>query len=165
MAPKKKKKKTWNALIHISAHKYISQSANFSFQCTGSFQLLVPKALVDLTNDIVPLRLFNPTDQPQTVCRDTIASLCEPVEDVSVASRKGVDRSGNPAGRACRVTPSSTPLPAYLDDLHQRSTSCLEEAQKAEVAALLAEFAHAFASSADDGSTSIVKHEIQTNKS
>ena len=126
-------------------------------------QLLVPKALVDLTNDIVPLRLFNPTDQPQTVCRDTIASLCEPVEDVSVASRKGFDGSGNPAGRACRVTPSTTP--AYLDDLHQRSTSCLEEAQKAEVAALLAEFAHAFASSADDGSTSIVKHEIQTNKS
>ena len=129
-------------------------------------QLLVPKALVDLTNDIVPLRLFNPTDQPQTVCRDTIASLCEPVEDVSVDSRKGVDRSGTPAGRACRVTPSTTPLPAYLDDLHQRSTSCLEEAQKAEVAALLAEFAHAFSSSADDlGSTSIVKHEIQTNKS
>mgnify|MGYP006973594159 FL=1 len=54
-------------------------------------QLLVPKALVDLTNDIVPLRLFNPTDQPQSVYRDTIASLCEPVEDVSVASRKGVD--------------------------------------------------------------------------
>ncbi|KAK2553045.1 hypothetical protein P5673_025770 [Acropora cervicornis] len=105
-------------------------------------QLLVPKALVDLTNNIVLLRLFNPTDQPRTVYRDTIASLCEPVEDVSIASRKGVERSGAPAGRACRVTPSTTPLPAYLDDLHQRSISCLEEAQKAEVAALLAEFAH-----------------------
>ena len=129
-------------------------------------QLLIPKALVDLTNDIVPLRLFNPTDQPQTVYRDTIALLCEPVEDVSVASRKGVERSGAPAGRPCRVTPSTTPLPAYLDDLHQRSTSCLEEAQKAEVAALLLEFAHVFARSADDlGSKTIVKHEIQTNKS
>ena len=64
------------------------------------------------------------------------------------------------------MTPSTTPLPAYLDDLHQRSTSRLEEAQKAEVAALLPEFAHVFARSADDlGSKSIVKHEIQTNKS
>lgn len=26
---------------------------------------------MDLTNDVVPLRLFNPTDQPQTVYQDT----------------------------------------------------------------------------------------------
>ena len=54
-------------------------------------QLLVAKALVDFTNDVVPLKLFNPSDQPQTVYRDTIAALSEPVEDVSEASRKGVE--------------------------------------------------------------------------
>ena len=133
---------------------------------TRRSQLLVAKALVDLTNDVVPLRLFNPTDQPQTVYRDTIAAFCEPVEDVSEASRKGVGTSEAPAGRACRVIPSTTPRPAHLDDLYQRTTSCLEEAQKAEVAALLADFADVFARSADDlGRTSIVKHEIRTSES
>ena len=96
--------------------------------------------------------------------RDTIAAFCEPVEDVSEASRKGVRTSEAPAGRACRAIPSTTP--AHLDDLYQRTTSCLEEAQKAEVAALLAEFADVFARSADDlGRTSIVKHEIRTSES
>ena len=30
-------------------------------------QLLVAKTLVDITNDDIPWRLLNPTDQPQTV--------------------------------------------------------------------------------------------------
>ena len=129
---------------------------------TRRSQLLVGKALVNLTNDVVPLRLFNPTDQPQTVYRGTIAALCEPVEDVPEASRKEVETGETPAGRACRVAPSITPLPAHLDDLYQRTTSCLEEAQKAEVAALLAEFADVFARSAGElGRTSIVKQSKQ----
>ena len=76
---------------------------------------------------------------------DTISAFCEQVEDVSEASRKGVGTSKAPAGRACRAIPSTTPRPAHLDDLYQRTTLCLEEAQKAEVAALLAEFADVFA--------------------
>ena len=34
--------------------------------------LLVAKTLVDLSNGIVPLRLFKPTDQPQTVYQATL---------------------------------------------------------------------------------------------
>ena len=37
-------------------------------------QLLISRCLVDLTNAVVPLRLFNPTDRPQTVYQDTIAA-------------------------------------------------------------------------------------------
>ena len=97
---------------------------------------------------------------------DTISAFCEQVEDVSEASQKGVGTSEAPAGRACRAIPSTTPRPAHLDDLYQRTTSCLEEAQKAEVTALLAEFADVFARSADDlGRKSIVKHEIRTSES
>ena len=98
--------------------------------------------------------------------RDTIAAFCEPVEDHSEASRKGVGTSEAPAGRACRAIPSTTSRPVHLDDLYQRTTSCLKEAQKAEVAALLAEFADVFARSTDDlGRTSIVKHDIRTSES
>ena len=49
-------------------------------------------------------------------------------------------------------------------DLYQRTSSYLEETQKAEVEALLVEFADVFARSADDlGRTRIVSHEINTN--
>ena len=133
---------------------------------TRKSQLLVAKTLVDLTNGVVPLRLFNPTDQPQTVYRDTIAAWCEPVEGISEASQPGGRTEDAPAGRACRVTPSTTVLPSHLDDLYRRTASCLEETQKNEVAALLTEFADVFAHSADDlGRTGIVKHEIRTNES
>ena len=56
---------------------------------TKKSQLLVAKTLVDLTNDVIPLRLLNPTDQLQTVYQNTIATWCEPVEEVSETSQQG----------------------------------------------------------------------------
>ena len=131
---------------------------------TKRSQLLVARALVDLSGDVVPLRLLNPTDQPQTVYQDTISAWCEPVERVSEAGRQEAQPSEAPAGRACRITPCTTSLPNHLVDLYQRTSSCLGETQKVEVEALLVEFADVFACSADDlGRTSIVRHEINTS--
>ena len=56
---------------------------------TQGSRLLVAKTLIDLTDGGVRLRLFNPTDQPQTVYRDTIAAWCELVEGVSETSQQG----------------------------------------------------------------------------
>ena len=131
---------------------------------TKRSQLLVAKALVDLSGDVVPLRLLNPTGQPQTVYQDTIAACCEPVERVSEAGRREAQTSEAPPGRSCRITPCTTSLPNHLVDLYQRTSSCLGETQKVDVEALLVEFADVFAHSADDlGRTSIVSHEINTS--
>lgn len=71
-----------------------------------------------------------------------------------------------PAGRACRVTPSTASLLNHLVDFYQRPASCLDEGQKVEKVALLVEFADVFACFADDlGRTCIVEHEINTNGS
>ena len=119
---------------------------------------------MDLSSDVVPLRLLNPTDQPQAVYQDTIAAWCEPVERVSEAGWREEQTSEAPAGRACRITPCTTSLPNHLVDLYQRTSSCLGETQKVEVEALLVEFADVFARLADDlGRTSIVSHEINTS--
>ena len=133
---------------------------------TQSSLLLVAKTLVDITNGVVPLRLFNPTDQPQTVYRDTIAALCKPVDGVSEASQRRVRTDEAPAGTAYRMTPSTATVPSYIDDLYRRTMLCLEETRRSEVAALLTEFSDVFACSADNlGRTSTVKHEIHTNES
>ena len=131
---------------------------------TKRSQLLVAKALVDLSSDVVPWQLLNPTDQPQTVYLDTIAEWCEPLERVSEGGQREAQTSEAPAGRACRITPCTTSLPNHLVDLYQRTSSCLGETQKVEVEALLVEFADVFGHSADDlGRTSIVSHEINTS--
>ena len=133
---------------------------------TQSSLLLVAKTIVDITNGVVPLRLFNPTDQPQTVYRDTIAALCKPVDGVSEASQWRVRTDKAPAGTAYRMTPSTATVPSYIDDLYRRTMLCLEETRRSEVTALLTEFSDVFACSADNlGRTSIVKHEIHTNES
>ena len=63
------------------------------------------------------------------------------------------------------MTPTAL-LPSHLDDFYWRTALCLEETQKNEVTALLAEFADVFAHSNDDlWRTSIVSHEICTNES
>lgn len=111
---------------------------------TKRSQLLVAKALVDLSSDVVPLRLLNPTDQPQTVYQDTIAVWCKPVERVSEAGQREAQTSKATAGRACRISPCTTSLPNHLVDLYQRRSSCLGETQKVEVEALLVEFADVF---------------------
>ena len=131
---------------------------------TKRSQLLVAKVLVDLSGDVVPLRLLNPTNQPHTVYQDTIAAWCKPVERVSEAGRREEQTSEAPAGRACRITPCTASLPNHLVDLYQRTSSCLGETQKVEVEAFLVEFADVFAHSADAlGRASIVSHEISTS--
>lgn len=119
--------------------------------------------LMDLSGDVVPLRLLNLTDQSPTVYQDTITAWCEPVERVSKAGRREAQTSEAPAGRASQITPCTTSLLNHLVDLYQRTSSYLGETQKVEVEALLVEVADVFARSADDlGRTSIVSHEINT---
>ena len=90
-------------------------------ECFSRSQLSLAKTLVNLTKDVIPLRLFNPTDQPQTICHYTNATWCEPVEEVSKASQQEVQTKEAPAGRACRVTPSTASLLNHLVDFYQRT--------------------------------------------
>jgi len=57
---------------------------------TQRSKLLVAKTLMDLTNGVVPLRLFNPTDQTLTVYQDTIAAWCKQVEVIPEATQQKV---------------------------------------------------------------------------
>jgi len=67
---------------------------------TQRSKLLVAKTLVDLTNGVVPLRLFNPTDQTLTVYQDTIAAWCKQVDIVPEATQQKVQTKKAPSGRA-----------------------------------------------------------------
>ena len=43
-------------------------------------QLILARSLVDTSSDIIPLRVLNPTDYPCTLCKDTVAAMCEPID-------------------------------------------------------------------------------------
>ena len=61
------------------------------------------------------------------------------MEEVCEAMRQGVQTNVAPAGRACKMTSSTSFLPSHVDDLYLRTTSCMEEGQKVHVKALLTE--------------------------
>lgn len=67
---------------------------------TQRSKLLVAMTLQDLTYGVVPLRLFNPTDQTQTVYQDTIAVWCKQVEVVPEATQRKVQTKEAPSERA-----------------------------------------------------------------
>ena len=40
--------------------------------------LILARSLVDISSDIIPLRVLNPTDYPCTLYKDTVEAICEP---------------------------------------------------------------------------------------
>ena len=107
---------------------------------TKKSQLLVTKTLVDLTNDVIPLKLLNLTDQPKTFYQNTIAAWSEPVEEVPKASQQDAQRKETSSGRPCRVASSAASLPGHQIHLYEQAASCLDESQTA----LVIEFADMF---------------------
>lgn len=50
-------------------------------------QLVLAKTLVNTEQGMVPLRVLNPSNQPRTVYKNTVATVCEPVDEVNVIDR------------------------------------------------------------------------------
>ena len=131
-------------------------------------QLILARSVVDTSSNIIPLRLLNPTDYPCTLYKDTVATMCEPVELVeaqriwqnNVACCQEREKDGS-------LTDGEMPsIPKHLSDLFQRSSHLLNPDERSQLAQLLIDFADVFAVSSDDlGHTSLITHQIDTGSS
>lgn len=43
---------------------------------------MMPKELVNLENDVIPLLIFNITDRPQVLYEDSLVCMCEHVSEI-----------------------------------------------------------------------------------
>ena len=112
--------------------------------------LLLGRTLVDLEDEVLPVRVANVTDKTLKIAPGTWIADCHTVDYVE---------------RNVPVQPQRkhAPLPAYLNDVYARSTEDLDGEQQQIVFDLLLEFEDVFASSPSEmGRTSLTRHRIDT---
>ncbi len=118
--------------------------------------LLVARALVDLHQEHIPLRLMNLSTEPRKIRRGTRMAQCESVCCVLPAP---VENCAGSVG----ATKKTEELPHHLRDLYDRSVTHLGPDEKRRVSQLLHEFPDVFSAGPHDlGCTDIVKHQIHT---
>ena len=133
-------------------------------------RLLLARTLVEMDNEVVPLRVLNSSERPLTMYKGTIAAWCEPISEVVSQQKEKKSVS------MCRPT-SQLPekvdfsgeahsvVPDYLEDLLLCSSENLGT-EKEKIAALLCEYSDIFSSCPDDiGRTGKAQHRIQTGES
>ena len=121
---------------------------DLSFQADG---ILVGRAVVDLRNGTIPIRILNLSKGQRKVCKGTELALCEPVSSVQHVQKQAY---------TCK---HPTTLPTHLTALYEKSIESLDKFQKEEVKRLLTEYADVFSrDSTDLGKTDVVQHQINT---
>lgn len=125
--------------------------------------VMVAKILVDPSNELVPLRLMNPSNRPITLYEGTLVGECYSAEVIENNPSVGC-RTLQGRNRGDGVPPTGpTQLTEPLEELALRSCTELTEAQAGEVRKCLAANADVFARSKEDlGRTDLVQHQINT---
>ncbi len=138
---------------------------------TRKHPVMVASTLVNPSNEIIPIRVINPTQNPVKIHKHTIAAMYHGVSEV-------VDPQSDENNTCCRhvnstdasvdINPAPEKMagkicvPDHLVELWRRSCVDLEETQAIEVARLLSQYADVFAKSPDDlGLTTLVEHQIK----
>ncbi|KAJ8041080.1 hypothetical protein HOLleu_11795 [Holothuria leucospilota] len=138
-------------------------------------EIVVAHSLVNAAKDIIPLRVFNPTENDVTLYRESQPAVLELItedeavldgqslkelESISViqSDDKGCDEASYP--------PKDRLLPGHLKELADRMSSNLSGTQRSQAEELLLEFENLFHSSNGPlGRTDTVKHKINTGDS
>ena len=120
--------------------------------------LLVAKSVVDLTNGVVPLRFVNITDTHCVINKNTIAAVCEPIQENEIVYPPEYETVQI---NSCKIS-QEVSIPEHLKDLLHQSSQNLTSKQSESLKSLLIEYQNVFSKAGDDlGCTSIVEHAIE----
>ena len=112
--------------------------------------LLVGRTLVDLTHEVLPIRVMNMTTGTQKIKKGSDLARCELVEGI-------IKEDTPPPINSNKLRE----LPDHVKDLYERSAKNLSISQREELRLLLLENADLFSKSSDDlGHTDMVRHKI-----
>ena len=113
---------------------------------------IVAKALVH-TNDKIPLRLLNPSEETKRLYTGTHVANVSPVSKVYDTVKTDM------------LEISSTCVPKHLSELYERSVDGLTPEQCKQIARLLCKHVSTFSKSDEDlGRTGIIRHQIPTTE-
>ena len=128
----------------------VEASENF----VANHSILVGRSLVNPSNRLVPVRMMNLGSEPKTLYQDTVVGTFHPVVDIDTEPTSQTEESCNQV---------KLNLPAYLEELYERSSQHLSKSEQQKLKIFLIEFQNVFAKGDDDlGKTGLVKHSIDT---
>ena len=135
-------------------------------------KLLVGRSLVKMGGPI-PIRLLNPPSYGRRVYKNTLAALCEPVDEDQVDGESSLRQTETEVRLAresqpqeCEYQDQPRSLPLELDELLNRSIDGLDDKQVGVLTDLLNEYQDVFVTSENPFSrTSITQHRIITGES
>ena len=131
--------------------------------------LYVARTLVDVTEDrVVPLRVFNVSNEVFHLAAETVIALAKPVTDVTSLELNEENHDGA-MGQARVINEHVSQgavdmtLPKALQELLERSTDNLTDSETERLQELLFNYQHVFSiSDGDLGTTHMVQHRIDT---
>lgn len=145
-----------NRQVKLNTPAVLRPTENFSEKC----DLLMAKELVNLENDVIPLRVMNINDRPQVLYKDSLVCMCEPVSEIMDFSQQNLAsvNMDNLQKKELSVT-----LTYHLKQMFENSSANLTPIEKDVLKDLLLEYETSFSRNSQDlGQTSIVKHKIET---
>lgn len=136
-----------NRQVKLTTLAVLRLTENFSEKC----DLIMAKELVNLENNVIPLRVMNITDRPQVFYKDSLVYMCKPVSfSQQNLSNVNVDN--------LQIKEISVTLPDHLKQMFENSSENLTSAEKHILRDLLLEYGTRFSKNSQDlGQTSIVK--------
>jgi hypothetical protein len=135
-------------------------------EITSRYGLLVGRSLADISRGKVLVRAMNPTVDDVILHAGTNIAVCQPVEEVitnlTLNEESEIQKRRSAKLNACYTNPTSL-VPDYLRDLCERSSTHLNDGQKASLSSLLCMYKDIFArDDMDLGRTDKVMHTIDT---
>ncbi len=122
--------------------------------------VIVAKALIDVKQDLVPVRVFNVRSQAVTVYKGACVATCEPINSGSIIQEQ---KNHKIATLQRDLQENDNEVPKHLDKMYKTSVEHLDMDQRKQLSELIREYQDVFAKNSNDlGRTSKVQHEINT---
>ena len=116
--------------------------------------LIVVRAVVKADAEVLPVRVFNPTQQEKVIKKGTAVATVSSIQDDILEEKKTSDS-----------TPPSA-VPNHLQELMDKSVEGVPEEHHKEIGRLLCDFEDIFSTGPMDiGHTTLVEHGIDTGDS
>ena len=129
--------------------------------------VLIAKVLVSSENSHIPIRIYNPQDEPVILFKGSNIGIVTPVNCIlqevvdDITEPKTVNNVT--AGEQENIDLDKITVPEHLQDLWKRGSEHISLADSKRLAHLLTKYQHIYSKSDDDiGETNIVEHEIVT---
>ena len=113
--------------------------------------------------DVVPVEVYNPSDEPVQLFRDTTLGLVSPLKECTGVQIETVSGSAKTVAQVKQLKQQDEELPEELQNLVEETSAVLTPPQTLEFQKLVVEFRDIFSTKNEPlGQTDVVKHAITT---